>query len=199
VTAFTRLTQKDQHFSWEVEVDNAFQFLKVSFMTTPFLSYVNPFKPFVLKIDDSNFVVGIIFSQLGEDNLFHLLDFRSCKFSLAKNNYKIHDKELLTIMNAFEEWHHLFEKVQHEIIVYSNHKNLEYFMTTHVQKINTKHSGHYPCHDYGLSSHITLGANKGNVMCCPIIHTSCIKKEMQPSSNVMSFSSLNIFNFKRCR
>jgi len=101
-------------------------------MTTPFLSHVNPFKPFVLKTDDSNFVVNIVFSQLGEDNLLHLVDFRSCKFSLTKINYNIHDKKLLAIVNAFEEWHHLFESVQHEIIVYSNHKNLQYFMTTHV-------------------------------------------------------------------
>jgi hypothetical protein len=35
----------------------------------------------------------------------------------------IHDKKLLTIMDAFEEWRHLFEKVQHEIIVYFDHKN----------------------------------------------------------------------------
>jgi hypothetical protein len=178
VAPFTHLTQKDQHFSWEVEVHNAFQFLKVFFMTAPFSSYVNPFKPFVLKTDDSNSIVGIIFSQLREDNLFHLLDFRSCKFSLVEINYKIRDKELLAIVNAFEEWHHLFEKVQHEIIVYSNHKNLQYFMTTHVRKINTKHSGHHPCHDYGLSSQIAFGANKGNLMCYPIIHTSCIKREM---------------------
>jgi hypothetical protein len=35
-------------------------------------------------------------------------------------------------MDAFEKWHHLLEGVQHEIIVYSNHKNLYYFMTTRV-------------------------------------------------------------------
>jgi len=93
-------------------------------MTTPFLSHVNPFKPFVLKTDDSNFVVSIVLSQLGEDNFFHLADFRSRKFSLVKINYKIYDKKLLAIVNDFEEWHHLFESVQHEIIVYSNHKNL---------------------------------------------------------------------------
>ncbi len=133
VAPFTHLIQKDQHFSWEVgSWYIAFQSLKVSFMTTPFLSHVNPFKPFVLKTDDSNFVVSIVFSQLGEDNLLHLVNFRSCKFFLAKINYKVHDKKLLAIVNAFEEWHHLFESVQDEIIVYSNHKNWQYFMTTHV-------------------------------------------------------------------
>jgi hypothetical protein len=45
-------------------------------------------------------------------------------------NNKIHDKELLAIVDAFEEWRHMFERAQHEIIMYSNHKNLQYFMTT---------------------------------------------------------------------
>ncbi len=39
-------------------------------------------------------------------------------------NYEIHDKELLTIMDAFEKWHHLLEGVQHEIIMFPDHKNL---------------------------------------------------------------------------
>jgi len=34
-------------------------------------------------------------------------------------------------MDAFEEWCHLLEGVQHEITMYSNHKNLQYFRTIH--------------------------------------------------------------------
>jgi hypothetical protein len=30
-------------------------------------------------------------------------------FSCTKINYEIHDKELIVIMDAFEEWHHLLE------------------------------------------------------------------------------------------
>jgi hypothetical protein len=70
-------------------------------MTTPFLSHVNPFKPFVLKTDDSIFVVSIVFSQLGKDNLLHLVDFRSYKFSFAKINYKIHDKKTFSHHECF--------------------------------------------------------------------------------------------------
>jgi hypothetical protein len=65
-------------------------------------------------------------------NFFHHVNFRSHKFSFVKINYEIHDKEFLAIMDAFDEWQHLLEKIQHEIIVYSNHKNLQYFMTTRV-------------------------------------------------------------------
>jgi hypothetical protein len=35
---------------------------------------------------------------------------------------RFHDKEFF--MDAFEEWRHLLEGVQHETIMYSNHKNL---------------------------------------------------------------------------
>jgi hypothetical protein len=71
-----------------------------------------------------DFVVSVIFSQLGENNIFHLVGFCSHKFSPMEINYKIRDKELLAIVDAFEEWNHLFERVQHEIIMYPYHKNL---------------------------------------------------------------------------
>jgi len=58
VTFLIQLTKKYQPFSWGVKADNAFQFLKVSFMTTPLLIHVNLFKPFILVTDVSNFAIG---------------------------------------------------------------------------------------------------------------------------------------------
>jgi hypothetical protein len=63
----------------------------------------------------SNFVVNVVFPQFGEENLLHLVNFYSSKFFPAKVNYKIYDKKLPAIMDAFEEWCHLLERVQHEI------------------------------------------------------------------------------------
>jgi hypothetical protein len=88
----TRLTRKDQPFSWGIEAENAFQFLKVSFTIAPLLIHVNPSKPFVLETDTFDFTIGAIFSKLGEDNLLHHVGFRSHKFSPTKINYDIHDK-----------------------------------------------------------------------------------------------------------
>jgi hypothetical protein len=65
--------------------------------------------------------------------------------------------------------------------------------------INVKLDGDCPCPDFDLSSHIALGANKENLMCRLVIRTLRLWKEMQPiSNNVMSFSNLNIFDFKYC-
>jgi hypothetical protein len=98
-------------------------------MTAQLLIHVDPSKPFVLETNVSNFIVGVVFSQLGENNVFHLVHFYSHKFSPTNINYKTRDKELLTIMDAFKRWCHLFEGAQHEITVYLEHKNLQYFMT----------------------------------------------------------------------
>jgi hypothetical protein len=58
---------------------------------------------------------------------------RSHKFSAVEiNNYVIHDKELLAIIDAFEEWRHLLEGAQHTTTVYMDRKNLEYFMNARV-------------------------------------------------------------------
>jgi hypothetical protein len=54
-------------------------------------------------MDTSNFAIGAMISQLGKYNILHLVGFRFCKFSLAKINYEIHNKELLAIVDAFEK------------------------------------------------------------------------------------------------
>jgi hypothetical protein len=109
VTLLTRLIRKDQPFSWGAELENTFQFLKASFTTVPLLIDVGLSKPFVLEMDTSNFALGVVLSQPGKDNLLHPIGFHSRKFSPTNINYEIDDKELLAIMDAFEEQHHLLE------------------------------------------------------------------------------------------
>jgi len=113
VAPFACLTRKDQPFSCVVEVDNVFQILKDSFTTTPLLTHINPSKHFFLEMHTSNFVINVVLSQLGET-------FHCDKVSPRELNYEIDDKKLLTIVDAFEQYCHLLEKVQHEIIVISN-------------------------------------------------------------------------------
>jgi len=47
-------------------------------------------------------------------------------------NYDIHDKELLVILVAFMEWRYYLYGVDKPIIVYTDHQNLQYFLTTKV-------------------------------------------------------------------
>jgi hypothetical protein len=75
----------------------------------------------------SNFEISAILSQLGENNLFDLVDFYSLKFSPMEINYEIHDIKLLAIMDAFEKWHHLLKGVQHESLCIQTKRNCAIF------------------------------------------------------------------------
>ena len=48
----------------------------------------------------------------------------------TKCNYETHDKELLIIIQTFKHWRYYFEKTQHEMLIFIDHKNLNRFMTT---------------------------------------------------------------------
>ncbi len=101
-------------------------------MIAPLLIHVDPSKPFILEMDAFDFALSAILSESEEDNLLNLVGFHFCKFSPLEINYEIHDKDFFAIVDAFEEWCHLLEGAQHEIIVYSNHKNFQYLMMASV-------------------------------------------------------------------
>jgi len=54
----------------------------------------------------------------------------------VERNYEIHDKEMLAIIRVLEEWRHFLEGATHPVEIWTNHKNLEYFMTT--KKLNRR-------------------------------------------------------------
>jgi len=53
----------------------------------------------------------------------------SKKLSPAECNYEIHDKELLAIVRAMEEWRGELTGLVNRFTVLSDHKNLQHFMT----------------------------------------------------------------------
>jgi len=55
--------------------------------------------------------------------------FNSRKLNSAERNYEIHDKELLTIMEAFREWRRYLTGEEEPITVYTDHQNLTSFLT----------------------------------------------------------------------
>jgi len=77
-------------------------------------------------------MLGTVLSQKDEGNRLHPITFHSQKFQAVEINYKIYDRELLTIVDAFKHWRRYCEGVVHQIEVYSDHWNLEYFIPTKI-------------------------------------------------------------------
>jgi len=54
--------------------------------------------------------------------------FYSKSLSFVEQNYEIYDKEMLAIICALEEWRHFLEGATHPVEIWTDHKNLKYFM-----------------------------------------------------------------------
>jgi len=60
-----------------------------------------------------------------------------------EQNYEIHDKEMLAIICTLKEWRHFLEGAIHLVEIWTDHKNLKYFMTA--KKLN-RHQAHWSLH-----------------------------------------------------
>jgi len=85
----------------------------------------------VVETDASDFALGCVLSQF-KDKRLHPVAFHSRKLNPAERNYEIHDKELLSILEAFEEWNHYLVGADRPVTVYTDHQNLQNFLTTKV-------------------------------------------------------------------
>jgi hypothetical protein len=81
--------------------------LKISYIIAPLLIHEDLSRPFILDMDSFDFALNAILSHIKAYNFFHLIGFHFHKFFPTKIKYEIHDKEILVIMDVFQEWHHL--------------------------------------------------------------------------------------------
>lgn len=130
VVPLVELTKKDTVWDWSSRCETAFQSLKVAFTTAPVLRHFDPSKEIIVECDSSDYVSSGILSQRDNDGTLHPIAFMSRKHSLQECNYEIYDKELLAIVRSFESWTAELMGASYPITVITDHKNLEYFMST---------------------------------------------------------------------
>jgi hypothetical protein len=129
------LTKNNSIFHWSSDEQTAFSALKQRITSALILALLNNSKPFQIKADSSDFATRAVLSQQSsKDDKWHPIAFLSKSLSLVGQNYKIHDKEMLAIVRALEEWRHFVEGAEHQVEIWTDHKNLEYFMTA--KKLN---------------------------------------------------------------
>lgn len=132
ITPICRLLRKDIPFSWDNKCDSAFKTLKTAFTTAPILTHFSPDQPIVIETDASDFAIGAIISHPDKDNpkILRPIAYHSRKLSPAELNYEIYDKEMLAIVEALRVWRAYTEGSRHQITIYTDHKNLIYFITS---------------------------------------------------------------------
>ena len=126
----TRLTRQDTPFIFDSDCSEAFQELKERLLSAPVLRHYNPDLETRLETDASDGVVAGILSQLHPDGGWHPVAFFSKTMAPADCNYEIYDKEMLAIIRSLSQWRAELQGTPSKIKIYTDHKALEYFMTT---------------------------------------------------------------------
>ena len=130
------LTRKDSTWNWTDACQKAFDSLKSAITSSPILIFPDDNKPYKVEADSSEYATGAVLSQEGEDGKWHPIAFLSKSLNSVERNYDIHDKELLAIIRALEEWRHYLEGAKHKFDIWTDHRNLQYFRTA--KKLNRR-------------------------------------------------------------
>jgi len=84
----------------------------------------------------SDYAIGGVLSMKCKDRKWRPVAFLSKSLNKTKRNYEIHDKKMLAVIRGLENWRHLLKSAKYRFEVWTDHKNLEYFIK--VQKLNQR-------------------------------------------------------------
>ncbi len=128
--SLTRLIRKDVLFVWSQKCQIAFNTLKKVFTFKIILHHYNSDHKIVIEINALNYVFKDIFFQYDENEILHSVVYFLKKHNSVECNYEIYNKELMIIVCTFEKWWSELEDFIYSVEMITNHKNLEYFMST---------------------------------------------------------------------
>ena len=130
------LTRKDIKQQQRREQQKAFDELKEIFTTRLVLAVPDLDKKFRVETDASNYATRGILSIKYSDELWRPVTFISKSLSDTERNYKIYDKEILAVVRCLEVWRHFLEGTTIKFKIWTDYKNLKYFMKA--QKLNRR-------------------------------------------------------------
>ena len=116
-------------FSLTPDARAAFETLRNSFISAPFLIHFEDAKDAFLFTDASDFAISGILHQYGDDGELHPVAFFSRKLEPAEINYDVHDKEMLAVIASLREFRHWLSGTLSPVSVITDHNNLRYFMS----------------------------------------------------------------------
>jgi len=89
-----------------------------------------------VEVDASDYAMGGVLLLKCKDDKWRPVAFISKSLNTTEQNYKIHDKEMLAVIRCLEAWRHYLEGAKLESKIWTDHKNLQYFMRS--QKLNRR-------------------------------------------------------------
>jgi len=105
-----------------------FKDLKKRFTKELVLAVSDLDKKMRMEVDALDYATGKVLSMECKDEIWRLVAFLLKSLNKTERNYKTHNKEMLAVIKRLENWRHLLESAKFKFEVWTDYKNLEYFM-----------------------------------------------------------------------
>ena len=105
-----------------------FAVLKKMFMTESILVTPDLDKKMRIEVYVSDYVTGGILFMEYSDGKWRPVAYLSKSLNETERNYEIHHKKILAVIRELKNWRHLLEGTKYKFEVWTDHKNLEYFI-----------------------------------------------------------------------
>ena len=98
--------------------------------------YQNLNKRIKIEVNVSDYATGGVLSVEYENRQWISVAYLLNSLNKTERNYEIYNKEMLVVIRGLENWKYLLENTKFIFKVWTNYKNLEYFIK--VQNLNYK-------------------------------------------------------------
>ena len=135
---------KDVPFTRGHRQQQAFDELRVQFLSAPILTQFDRTLKTIVETDASNqAIAGILFQYqvVNRCKQLYPVEYHAKPLSSTQRNWPIHDKELFAIVNCFRKWRDWLVGVK--VNIYIHYQGLQYFNTK--QKLNSRQASWYLC------------------------------------------------------
>ncbi len=123
-----KLIQKDHLFEWTEICQMIFEKLKQQMTTAFILKHFDSIREVILKMNFLNYVNDEVLFQYDDEDILHSMIFYSKNMISAECNYKIYDKEFLTIIWCLKHWCFKLKCTDILIKIFIDYLNLKYFI-----------------------------------------------------------------------
>jgi len=104
---------------------HAFELLKEKLITVPIIMAPDWSLPFEVMCDASDYALGAVLRQR-QNKIFQVVYYASKALNEAQQNYTTTEKELLTVVFAFDKFRSYL--IESKVVVFTNHSALKYLL-----------------------------------------------------------------------
>jgi hypothetical protein len=120
--------RKSSPLVWSEQQRQSFHKLKHAIIDSAVLSIADDDKPFIVHTDASDYAIGAVLSQRGDDGVMRPISFMSQKLTDVEYRWSVYEKELYSVVTALKHWSMWMMHARCPVEIHNDHASLRFLM-----------------------------------------------------------------------